>query len=69
MEAIWQNLIRKAMAQKGLFCQTVFARSNTGIMSSNPTRVMDVCVHLFCVDSGLAMADPSSKEFYRLCMD
>jgi hypothetical protein len=25
---------------------TVFVRSNTGIMGSNPTRVMDVCVRL-----------------------
>jgi hypothetical protein len=28
---------------------TVFAHSNTGIMCSNPTRGMDVCVRLFCV--------------------
>jgi hypothetical protein len=27
---------------------TVFARSNTGIVCSNPTRDMDVCVRLFC---------------------
>jgi hypothetical protein len=39
---------------------TVFARSNTGIVGSNPTEGMDACVHLFCVcevlyvDSGLA---------------
>jgi hypothetical protein len=39
---------------------TVFARSNTGIVSSNPTGGMDVCVRLFyvcvvlCVDKGLA---------------
>jgi hypothetical protein len=25
------------------------ARSNTGIMGSNPTQGMDVCVRLFCV--------------------
>jgi hypothetical protein len=31
---------------------TVFSRSNTGIVDSNPTRGMDVCVVL-CVDSGL----------------
>jgi hypothetical protein len=29
--------------------RTVFARSNAGIMGSNPTRGMDVCVNLFCV--------------------
>jgi hypothetical protein len=28
---------------------TVFARSNTGIMGSNPTQGMDVCLCLFCV--------------------
>jgi hypothetical protein len=28
---------------------TVFARSNTGILGSNPTRGMDVCARLFCV--------------------
>jgi hypothetical protein len=39
---------------------TVFARSNAGIMGSNPTHGMDVCVCvysvfvLFCVHSGLA---------------
>jgi hypothetical protein len=40
--------------------RTVFARSNTGIVDSNPTEVMDVSVRLFyvcvvlCVGSGLA---------------
>jgi hypothetical protein len=28
---------------------TVFARSNTGVVGSNPTRVMCVCARLFCV--------------------
>jgi hypothetical protein len=28
---------------------TVFARSNTGIVGSNPTTGIDVCVRLFCV--------------------
>jgi hypothetical protein len=28
---------------------TIFARSNTGVVGSNPTRGMDVCVCLFCV--------------------
>jgi hypothetical protein len=27
----------------------VFARSNTGIMGSNPTGGMNVCLRLFCV--------------------
>jgi hypothetical protein len=29
--------------------RTVFAHSNAGIMGSNPTRVTDVFVRLFCV--------------------
>jgi hypothetical protein len=28
---------------------TVFALSNTGVVDSNPTGDMDVCVRLFCV--------------------
>jgi hypothetical protein len=28
---------------------TIFARSNAGIVDSNPTRGMDACVRLFCV--------------------
>jgi hypothetical protein len=28
---------------------TVFAHSNSGIMGSNPTQAMNVCVRLFCV--------------------
>jgi hypothetical protein len=52
----------------------VFTRSNTGIVGSNPTQRMDVCVLLFCyvvlcVCSGLATADPPSKDYYRLCID
>jgi hypothetical protein len=27
---------------------TVFARSNTGVVGLNPTRIMDVCVRVFC---------------------
>jgi hypothetical protein len=29
--------------------RTVFAHSNTGIVDSNPTGGMDICVRLFCV--------------------
>jgi hypothetical protein len=29
--------------------RTVFARSNAGIVGSNPTQGMDVCVRVFCV--------------------
>jgi hypothetical protein len=29
--------------------RTVFARLNTGVVRSNPTRGMDICLRLFCV--------------------
>jgi hypothetical protein len=29
--------------------RTIFARAKTGILGSNPTRGIDVCVRLFCV--------------------
>jgi hypothetical protein len=52
---------------------TVLAFSTTGVVGSNPTRSMDVCVRLFCVyilyvRSGLATGWSSSKESYRLCI-
>jgi hypothetical protein len=53
---------------------TVFARSDAGVVGSNPTQVIDdcVCVYsvfvLFCVwVAALRRADPPSKESYRLC--
>jgi hypothetical protein len=53
---------------------TVFARSKAGIVGSNPTQRMDVCVCVFSVFAlscvqvvALRRADPSSKEPYRLC--
>jgi hypothetical protein len=52
---------------------TVFARSNTGIVGSNPTWRMDVCVRLLvfvlsCVQvAALRQADPPFKKSYRLC--
>jgi hypothetical protein len=55
---------------------TGFARSNTGIVGSNPTWGMDVCVCVYsvfvlsCVDvAALRWADPPSKESYRLYKD
>jgi hypothetical protein len=33
---------------------TVFARSNTGIVGSNPTQDMNVCVYCVCAGIGLA---------------
>jgi hypothetical protein len=51
---------------------TVFARSEAGIVGSNPTQGMDVCVRLYrvlsCVQvAALRRADPPSKEPNRLC--
>jgi hypothetical protein len=43
----------------------VSARSNTGIVGSNPTQGMDVSLYLFCVYvyvADLRRADPPSKE-------
>jgi hypothetical protein len=53
---------------------TVFARSNAGIVGSNPTQGMDICIMcvysvfvLSCVQvEALRRADPPSKESYRL---
>jgi hypothetical protein len=50
---------------------TVFARWNTGIVGSNPTWGMDVCVPLWfvlpCVQVAvLWQTDSPSKESYRL---
>jgi hypothetical protein len=53
---------------------TVFARSNTGAVGSNPTRdIESVCVYsvfmLFCVlVAALLRADPPSSDLYRLCI-
>jgi hypothetical protein len=47
---------------------TVFTRSNTGIVGSNPTWGMDVCVRFFCVchvlyaGSGLATGWSTVQE-------
>jgi hypothetical protein len=35
----------------------VFARSNVGIVGSNPTRGIDVCLRLFCVCVGSGLCD------------
>jgi hypothetical protein len=46
----------------------VLVRSNAGIVVSNPTQGMDVCLRLFCVriGGGLAVGWSLSKESYRL---
>jgi hypothetical protein len=53
---------------------TVFTRSNTGIVGSNPTQGMDVCMCVYSVSvlscvqvAASRRADHSSKESYRLC--
>jgi hypothetical protein len=53
---------------------TVFARSNAGIVGSNLTQAMDICVCVYsafvlsCVQvAALRRADYSSKESYRVC--
>jgi hypothetical protein len=52
----------------------ILVRSNTGIVGSNPTWGMDVCVRLFCVCAVLCVqvaalrrVDPPYKESYLLC--
>jgi hypothetical protein len=48
---------------------TVSARSNTGIMGSNPTGGMDGCLRLFCGPAQVAALrrdDPPPKESHRL---
>jgi hypothetical protein len=49
--------------------RTVFARSDTGIVGSNSTQRMDVCVCVYSVSVVVALrrADHSSKESYSLC--
>jgi hypothetical protein len=48
--------------------RTVFIRSNTGVVVSNLTQGIDVCLRLFCVcvGSGLVTGCSPSKGFYRL---
>jgi hypothetical protein len=45
----------RALALSGDFSyvSSVFTRSNAGILRSNPTRGMDICVRLFCVGAVL----------------
>jgi hypothetical protein len=47
----------------------IFALWNIGILGSNPTQIIEVCLLLFCVCgqvTALLRADPPSKEFCRL---
>jgi hypothetical protein len=53
---------------------TVFAHLNAGIVGSNPTQSMDICVRLFCVcvvlcvGNGFAMVWSPIQESYQLCI-
>jgi hypothetical protein len=47
----------------------VLASKNAGIVGSNPTQSIDVCLHLFCLFvlvAALRLADPPSKESHWL---
>jgi hypothetical protein len=46
---------------------TIFVRSNAGMVSSNSTRGMDVCVRLFCVCVVLCVGSGLATG-YRLCI-
>jgi hypothetical protein len=51
--------------------RTIFDRSNTGIVGSNPARGIDVCprVSVLCCPvsvEDLRLADPPSKESYQM---
>jgi hypothetical protein len=49
--------------------RTVFARSNTGIVGSNSTWIMDVRMRLFSVQvAALRRPDPPSNISYRPCI-
>jgi hypothetical protein len=48
---------------------TILARLDTGVVGSNPTQDMDVCVHLFCFFflfcvwvEALRQADPQQRD-------
>jgi hypothetical protein len=47
---------------------TVFARLNTGVVGSNPTEGMNICVYSVFMLAASRWADPPSKESYRLCI-
>jgi hypothetical protein len=61
----WPPIILAARSKERI----VFARSNTGIVGSNPSWGMDVCVPLFCVcavlcvqAAALRRADPRPRS-------
>jgi hypothetical protein len=68
LDYVAYNLIRLITVAARSKAWTVFVCSNAGIVSSNPTRGMDVCVPSFCacvvlcVDSGLATSRSPVQE-------
>jgi hypothetical protein len=71
-EKKYQYMLLTVTARSNVW--TVFARLNAGIVGSNSTQGMDVCVCVYpvfvlsCVYVGaLRLADHSSKDSYRLC--
>jgi hypothetical protein len=68
----WYSLVTPITVAARSKTWTVFARSNTGIVGSNPTWDINICVYSVFVLSYVQVAalrwdDPPSKESYRLC--
>jgi hypothetical protein len=72
-KSVFYKFLMPITVATGSKAWTVFASSNTGVMGSNPTRSMHVCVRLFCVcvvlcaGMGVSTGWSPSKESYRLC--
>jgi hypothetical protein len=70
---IHYHLVRQITVAARSNAWTAFARSNTGIVGSNPIWAMDVSVRFFCVcavlcsGSGLATGRSPFEESYNLC--
>jgi hypothetical protein len=63
------KFVCKPITLTALFkARNIFACSNTGIVGSNPTRGMNMCMRLFCMfllfslSSGWRYVDPQSKS-------
>jgi hypothetical protein len=68
------NKLTKSTKSRAPTALTVFGHSNTVVLGSNPTQIMDMCVYslfvFFCMYvAALRRADPPSKESYRFCID
>jgi hypothetical protein len=60
-EKMVHALDRASTVIGSIFAINVFARSNTGVVGSNPTRGMYVCVRLFCVCAVLCVGSGLAK--------